>query len=111
MVTVLLLFSVSRPFMAVSASDAAALASSDEELTPAGSHPSAQPDYSDARLERVAAYTTTTMRLKPEKWAKMMAHDEFRVCFLYFCTVPTNKTGCQCSISSWTGCTDGHEFW
>nr|XP_032294976.1 dynein heavy chain 9, axonemal [Drosophila virilis] len=64
--------------MAVSAADAAALASSDEELTPAGNHPSAQPDYSDARLERVAAYTTTTMRLKPEKWAKMMAHDEFR---------------------------------
>lgn len=36
-------------------------------------------DWSDARLERVASYTTTTMRLKPDKWSKMMANDTFRV--------------------------------
>ncbi|ALC45571.1 CG41497 [Drosophila busckii] len=65
--------------MAMSASEAAAgLASSDEDSLPIGSQLNAQRDYSDARLERVAAYTTTTMRLKPDKWARMMASDEFR---------------------------------
>lgn len=65
---------------ASAASDAATLASSDEELPPAGAgHSGGQRDYSDARLDRVAAYTTTTMRLKPDKWAKMMLHDELRV--------------------------------
>ncbi|EDV95038.1 GH23822 [Drosophila grimshawi] len=58
--------------------DTAPFASSDEELTPISNQPSAHRDYSDVRLERVAAYTTTTMRLKPDKWSKMMAHDEFR---------------------------------
>ncbi|XP_060647178.1 dynein beta chain, ciliary [Drosophila nasuta] len=62
----------------MSVSDAAALASSDEEAMPVSSHPSAHRDYSDSRLERVANYTTTTMRLKPDKWSKMMANDEFR---------------------------------
>lgn len=63
-------------------SDAAAMASSDEEGLPAGStsgRQRVQRDYSDARLERVAAYTTTTMRLKPDKWTKMMACDDLRV--------------------------------
>ncbi|EDW45240.1 GM10108 [Drosophila sechellia] len=62
-------------------SDAAAMASSDEEGVPAGStsgRQRVQRDYSDARLERVAAYTTTTMRLKPDKWTKMMACDDLR---------------------------------
>ncbi|EDX14647.1 GD18081 [Drosophila simulans] len=62
-------------------SDAAAMASSDEEGLPAGStsgRQRVQRDYSDARLDRVAAYTTTTMRLKPDKWTKMMACDDLR---------------------------------
>lgn len=65
-------------------SDAAGLASSDEEGLPSGGgggsgRPRIQRDYSDSRLERVAGYTTTTMRLKPDKWTKMMASDELRV--------------------------------
>ncbi|KAH8326498.1 hypothetical protein KR067_009278 [Drosophila pandora] len=64
-------------------SDPAGLASSDEEGLPNGGDGARgrqriQRDYSDARLERVAAYTTTTMRLKPDKWTKMMATDEMR---------------------------------
>ncbi|XP_017082814.2 dynein heavy chain 17, axonemal [Drosophila eugracilis] len=62
-------------------SDAAGMASSDEEGLPTGSgsgRQRVQRDYSDARLERVAGYTTTTMRLKPDKWTKMMANDELR---------------------------------
>ncbi|KQS52177.1 uncharacterized protein Dere_GG12117, isoform B [Drosophila erecta] len=62
-------------------SDAAGMASSDEEGLPTGSSGArqrVQRDYSDARLERVAAYTTTTMRLKPDKWTKMMATDDLR---------------------------------
>ncbi|KAH8251731.1 hypothetical protein KR038_005556 [Drosophila bunnanda] len=65
-------------------SDAAGLASSDEEGLPSGSggggsgRQRIQRDYSDSRLERVAGYTTTTMRLKPDKWTKMMASDELR---------------------------------
>ncbi|XP_068157565.1 LOW QUALITY PROTEIN: dynein beta chain, ciliary [Drosophila tropicalis] len=64
-------------------SDAAALASSDEEsAVPNGSikqHSTyIQREYNDARLDRVATYTITTMRLKPDKWGKMMANEEFR---------------------------------
>lgn len=67
-------------------SDPAGLASSDEEGLPNGGDGARgrqriQRDYSDARLERVAAYTTTTMRLKPDKWTKMMATDEMRVSY------------------------------
>jgi len=63
-------------------SDAAGMASSDEEGLPTGGSSGrqrVQRDFSDSRLERVASYTTTTMRLKPDKWTKMMASDELRV--------------------------------
>ncbi|XP_030369376.1 dynein beta chain, ciliary [Scaptodrosophila lebanonensis] len=56
--------------------DAGALASSDEDIP--ATNQRALREYTDPRLERVAAYTTATMRLKPDKWTKMMASDEFR---------------------------------
>ncbi|KAH8382612.1 hypothetical protein KR009_004377 [Drosophila setifemur] len=64
-------------------SDAAALASSDEEASPPGGiggsgRQRIQREFNDPRLERVATYTTTTMRLKPDKWTKMLATDELR---------------------------------
>lgn len=40
-------------------------------------------DTSDGRLERIASYTLTTLRLKQDKWQKMMATDEFRVSMRY----------------------------
>lgn len=93
------------------------MASSDEESLPmAGSQQQQQQlaagmlrDWSDARLERVASYTTTTMRLKPDKWCKMMANDDFRVSTLSH-THNHTHTHSQTSLhadsaSCWTGCT------
>ncbi|XP_034662377.1 dynein beta chain, ciliary [Drosophila subobscura] len=67
-------------------SDAAGLVSSDEE---GAGLLLLQRDYSDARLERVAGYTTTTMRLKPDKWTKMMASDELRRTVMDWLVGPT----------------------
>lgn len=87
------------------------MASSDEESLPGSQQQLAAGmlrDWSDARLERVASYTTTTMRLKPDKWCKMMANDDFRVstrCHAH--THPhthslTDITPCrQCIVLDW----------
>lgn len=72
-------------------------------------------DWSDARLERVASYTTTTMRLKPDKWSKMMANDTFRVSIPLSLSPPPSLSHTLhlapiCSASCWTGCTAAVEF-
>ncbi|XP_037943923.1 dynein beta chain, ciliary-like [Teleopsis dalmanni] len=46
----------------------------DEEISIAGRNA----EFSDPRLDRVCAFTITTMRLKQDKWHKMMVTDEFR---------------------------------
>jgi len=116
--------------LTMSVSDGAALASSDEEAMPVSSHPNAHRDYSDSRLERVANYTTTTMRLKPDKWAKMMANDDFRVslhlhshfpCHFHaiFHAMPTTfvltvfvpDSDPNSSALCWTGCMDEVVYW
>lgn len=82
-------------------------ASSDDDSLPmaGGQQGGVLRDWSDARLERVASYTTTTMRLKPDKWSKMMANDSFRVSTLPFSLAHTLHLAPVCSASCWTGCT------
>lgn len=65
--------------MDVNAALPAASSDDDSLPMPGGQQGGVLRDWSDARLERVASYTTTTMRLKPDKWSKMMANDSFRV--------------------------------
>lgn len=82
-------------------------ASSDDDSLPmaGGQQGGVLRDWSDARLERVASYTTTTMRLKPDKWSKMMANDSFRVSTLPLSLSHTLHLPPVCSASCWTGCT------
>lgn len=98
--------------MDVNAALPAACSSDDDSLPMAGGQQGGVlRDWSDARLERVASYTTTTMRLKPDKWSKMMANDSFRVSTLplslSLSLSHTLHLPPVCSASCWTGCTAG----
>lgn len=95
--------------MDVNAALPAASSDDDSLPMPGGQQGGVLRDWSDARLERVASYTTTTMRLKPDKWSRMMANDSFRVSTLSLSPslslLQTLHCVPVCSASCWTGCT------